>query len=453
MKFVPHSYQQDAIDHLLKHDGAALFVRMGGGKTVVTATVLTQLLNEGSAKRVLIVAPLRVAEHTWPAEFKKWDHTQHITPQLIRGTPKQRREQIRNAGQVSIINYENLAWLVDACGPRWPFDVVVLDELSRMKSVSAKRWKKLKKMLPKIKRVIGLTGTPAANGLMDLWAQVYLLDQGERLGRGFTSFKNRWFESDYFGYNWTLRANADQEIQKRISDICLSIKTTYAEMPVVVNDIPVQLPPAVADQYRSLEQQMFLEIGNGAVEASSAAVLTSKCQQLAQGAMYLTDDLGQPTDEWALMHDAKLEALESVIEESAGNPLLVVYTFKHDSHRIKTKFRQARDIRTAQDIEDWNAGKIPVGLIHPASAGHGLNLQDGGSEMVWFGLTWSLEQYEQTVARLARQGQKNTVHVHRLIATGTVDELIIRRLESKCSVQEVLLQALRERNQELRGVA
>ena len=447
MRFVPHDYQQEAIDHLLRNDGAALFLRMGGGKTVVTATALTYLLNEHAIDRVLIVAPLRVAEHTWPAEFRKWDHTRHIHPTLIRGTPAQRRKQIREAGPVSIINYENLAWLADAYKANWPFDVVVFDELSKMKSPRAKRWRSMKRALPQIKRVIGLTGTPAANGFLDLWAQVYLLDRGERLGKSMTSYKSRWFTSDYMGFNWTQRPGADKEIQDRIRDICLSIRTTYKDVPVVYNDLPVYLPPAIEENYRELEREMFLELASGgAVEAVSAATLTNKCQQLANGAMYLTDEMGNAGDVYEVVHDQKLEALESVVEEAAGQPVLVAYQYLHDRERILARFPQARHIRTGAEIDDWNARRLPIGLIHPASAGHGLNLQEGGSILVWFGLPWSLEAYEQTVARLARQGQTETVSVHRILAAGTVDATIAKRLESKCTVQEALLQALRERH-------
>ncbi len=412
-----------------------------------TLTALQTIKDAGGLKKVLIVAPLRVATHTWPNEVEKWDHI-NLTYRVIRGTPNMRKKQIASPADVYIINYENLSWLVDNYRHNWPFDVVVFDESSKMKSASSKRFKAFRKVQRFSSRVICLTGTPAPNGLLDLWAQVYLLDGGERLHPYITHYKNEWFNSDYMGYNWTPKYGADQDIQDRIKDICLSMQAKdYLELPEYIsNVVKVYLTDQQMDQYKELQDEFYLELSaETSVTAANAAVLSSKCLQFSNGAMYLNDSFGNPTSDWEEIHTEKLNALQDIVDEANGAPVLVFYNYRSDLDRIKNQFKQAVELdKEGKLLNAWNAGRIPILLAHPASAGHGLNMQDGGNIVVWFGLNWSLELYQQANARLYRQGQTKPVFVHHIVAADTVDELVLDRLSNKRSVQDVLINALKE---------
>ena len=446
MRFKPHSYQQLAITKILDNQAAGLFLDMGLGKTVCALTAARELtLERFQVSKVLVIAPKRVAQVTWPAELKKWEHLQDMRYSVVLGTAKERRAALMKPAQVYIINRENVSWLVEHYGPRWPFDMVILDELSSFKNRSAKRWKDLKKVLPFIRRIVGLTGTPAPNGLMDLWAQVYLLDRGARLGRTLTAFRDRYFRpgkrNGHVVYEWIPREGSQDRIYASLADLCVSMDAKdWLEMPERLEvDIEVDLAPEDLEKYRKMEADLLLPFDGGDVVADTAGVLVGKLLQMASGAVY--NENGDVQE----LHTAKLEALEDLVESSNGKPLLVFYWFRHELERLKAKFPGAKTLDTPKDVKDWNTGKTPLLLAHPASAGHGLNLQEGGNTIVWFSLTWSLELYQQANARLYRQGQKNTVVVYHLISKKTIDEQVLKALNAKNMTQFALLDALKSR--------
>ncbi len=443
MKYKPHDYQNYASEFIIKNPYCGLILDMGLGKTVITLSALWELiLDYFTVGRVLVIAPKRVAEDTWSREFMKWDHLAGLKISKVLGTKQQREDALKAEADIFIINRENVAWLVE--NHTWNFDTVVIDELSSFKSNKAQRFKALKKVRPQIQRMIGLTGTPSPNSLIDLWPQMYLLDMGERLGRYITGYRERFFVPDKRNkeiiYSYKLRPGAEQKIYSLISDICISMKACdYLQMPERI-DTKVEVAMSDKEQkfYEQLENDMVLTVGEDELDAVNAAALSNKLSQMANGAVYDENKKVIP------IHERKLDALEDLIEAANGKPVLVAYWFKHDKDRIKQRF-DVREIDTAKDIADWNEGKIPVALIHPASAGHGLNLQDGGSTVIWFGLTWSLELYQQLNARLWRQGQQNTVVVQHLITKGTVDEDVMKALERKDAGQSALIDAVRAR--------
>lgn len=442
MKYKPHEYQQFATDFILSHPVSFLILSMGLGKTVITLTALWNLLFDYFAVgSILVIAPKRVAENTWPAEIKKWEHLSWLTFSLVMGNRKKREEALERKADIYIINRENVAWLVESC--RRTFDMIVVDELSSFKSPKAQRFKALKKIRPMASRIVGLTGTPG--NLMDLWAEIGILDMGQRLGRFIGRYREQFFVPDKRNgeviFSYRPRQGAEDKIYELISDITISMKALdYLEMPeCVFNSVVVKMMPAEKKLYDTMERDMILPFGgDGDIDAVSAAALSGKLQQMANGAVY--DESGRTR----LIHDRKLDALEDMIEAANGKPLLVAYWFKHDRERIMERF-SVREIDSAGDIEDWNKGDISVALIHPASAGHGLNLQQGGSTIVWFSQIWSLELYQQLNARLWRQGQKQTVIVQHLVTEGTIDEDILQALEKKDAGQTALIEAVRAR--------
>lgn len=449
MIFNPWNYQQHAINHILDHKVSGLFLDMGMGKTVSTLTAVDDLLFLGEVYKVLVIAPLRVADDTWSTEIEKWDHLKHLKISKILGTKKQRREALYEDADIYVTNRENVDWLVNECFNSWIWDMVVIDELSSFKSSKAKRFRALKKVRPYFKRIVGLTGTPAPNSLIDLWPQIYLLDGGERLGKTITGFRNRYFNpgqrNGYVVYNYILKDGAQEAIQNKIADICISMSASdYLNMPERIdNRVEINLSKKALETYRELEKDLVLEIGEEDITAANAAVLTNKLLQLANGAIY------SESKEVVKIHDSKLDKLEEIIDTANGKSILVFYSFKHDFDRIsemliknKIKFQT---LDNSEDIKNWNEGKIQVALLHPASAGHGLNLQYGGNIIVWFGLTWSLELYQQANARLFRQGQKETVIINHLIAKGTVDEDVMNALANKEIDQNKLLESVKAR--------
>jgi SNF2 family DNA or RNA helicase len=444
MNFSPHNYQAYAIDYIETHPVAAVLLDMGLGKTVISLTAIADLLFDSfEAHRVLVVAPLRVARDTWPAEISKWEHLKHLTYAVAVGTVKERKAALAANADITIINRENLGWLIDSSGFDFNYDMVIIDELSSFKNHTSKRFQSLMKVRPKVKRIIGLTGTPSSNGLMDLWAEFKLLDFGERLGRFITHYRNNYFIPDKRNgeiiYSYKPMPYAEDAIYRKISDITISMKSTdHLQMPeLITSQYEVQLSEDEEKRYEELKADFILELPEGEVTAANAASLTGKLSQLANGAIY--DDEGNIVE----FHDRKLDALEDIIESANGKPLLVAYWFKHDLQRIKKRF-DVREIKTSKDIIDWNNGNIPVAVIHPASAGHGLNLQAGGSTLVWFGLTWSLELYQQTNARLWRQGQTSgTVVIEHIITKDTIDERILKALSLKEVTQNALIDAVK----------
>lgn len=443
MKYKPHEYQSFCIKYIIEHPVCALMLDMGLGKTSICLSALWLLLFDYfQVARVLVIAPKRVAEDTWSREFEKWDHLKGLKISKVLGTKEEREAALMADADIYIINRENVAWLVENC--RWKFDTVVIDELSSFKSNKAQRFKALKKVRPKVTRIIGLTGTPAPNGLLDLWPQINLLDMGQRLGRFVGGYREQFFLPDKRNrdivYSYKPKQGAEEKIYKLISDICISMKAIdYLDMPEYISrNVEVTMNEKEQKLYEQLESEMVLSIGDEELDAVNAAALSNKLLQMANGAVY-----GEEKKVFHI-HDRKLDALEDLIEAANGKPVLVAYWFKHDRDRIKDRFK-VRDIDTSKDISDWNDGKVPVALIHPASAGHGLNLQDGGSTIIWFGLTWSLELYLQLNARLYRQCQLNTVVVEHIITKGTVDEDVIKALERKDAGQSALIAAVKAR--------
>ena len=443
MKYVPHEYQTYATEFILTHPISAILLSMGLGKSVITLTALYDLcLDSFLIRRVLVIAPLRVCISTWPAEIRKWDHLEGLTYSLAIGTEAERKAALMQSADIHIINRENVQWLIEESGLPFDYDMVVIDELSSFKSYQAKRFKSLMKVRPLVKRIVGLTGTPSSNGLMDLWAEFRLLDMGKRLGRFITHYRDEFFQPDKRNgmqvFSYKPKPGAEDEIYRRISDITISMKSTdYLKMPeCVMNEVQVTLSDKEREAYDTLRRDLVLTLKDEEIDAANAAALSGKLCQMANGAIYGEDKRA------IHLHDQKLDALEDLIEGANGKPVLVAYWYKHDLDRIQKRFA-VREIKTSRDIDDWNAGTIPVGLIHPASAGHGLNLQAGGATLIWFGLTWSLELYQQTNARLWRQGQRETVVIHHIITRGTIDEQIMRALKRKEGTQSALIEALK----------
>lgn len=445
MKYKPHEYQAFATNFILEHPIAAILLDMGLGKSVITLTAIEELMHDRfEVSRVLVIAPLRVATNTWPSEIKKWDHLKDITYSVAVGTEAQRKAALAEKADIYIINRENVQWLIEKSGIPFDFDMVVIDELSSFKSNQAKRFKCLVKMRPRVKRIVGLTGTPSSNGLMDLWAEFRLLDMGERLGRYIGQYRRAYFMPDKRNgdiiYSYKPLPGAEEAIYKRIGDITISMRSKdYLKMPkCVINEVPVWMEPHQSELYEQLKQEMVISLKGSEINAANAAALSGKLLQMANGAVY--DGMGEPF----FIHDGKLNALEDLIEGANGKPVLIAYWYKHDLDRIKARFG-VREIKADRDITDWNAGNIPVAVIHPASAGHGLNLQAGGSTLIWFGLTWSLELYQQTNARLWRQGQTDTVVIHHIITKDTIDEDVMTSLRKKERTQSSLINAVKAR--------
>lgn len=443
MKYEPHSYQKYATDFIERNSIAALLLDMGLGKTSITLTAINNLLFDYfDARRVLVIAPLRVAKNTWPEEIEKWSHLSDLKYSVVVGTEKERTSALKENADIYIINRENIPWLVEKSKLPFDFDMVVIDELSSFKNYSSKRFKSLMKVRPKIRRIIGLTGTPSSNGLMDLFAEFKILDMGVRLGRFIGQYRNAYFTPDKMNgpivYSYKPLPSAEKIIYEKISDITISMKATdHLKMPELIEcETVVQMSEKEKKSYTTLKKELVLSIPDGEITAANAASLSNKLSQMANGAIYLEDK------EFVTIHDRKLDALEDLIESANGKPLLVAYWFKHDLERIKERF-EVREIKISKDIKDWNDGKIPIAVIHPASAGHGLNLQSGGSTLVWFGLTWSLELYQQTNARLYRQGQNDTVVIHHIITKGTIDEDILKALKRKDKTQSSLIDAVK----------
>lgn len=448
MKFVPYAHQRAGIDWILEHPASALFWGMGSGKTVTTLTAVDRLLHDlVEDGPVLIVAPKRVAENTWSTETAKWDHLAHLRVSRVLGTAKQREDALAVSADLYVVNRENVPWLVETMEARpggWPFPIVVLDELSSFKSAQAKRWKALRRVRGRIRRIIGLTGTPRPNGLEDLWPEVYLLDQGERLGRTLTQFRKQYLVPDQMSghivYRYRAREGAAAEVYDRLADLCMSVrKEDVLDLPgQLYEDVVLEPPAALLRKYKTFEREQVMELlgEDGTILAPTAAVLTSKLLQFANGAVYDTDGGVH------VLHDIKLDALEELVEAAGGDPVLVLYLFRHDADRIRQRI-ECRSLDGPEDIAAWNRGEVPVALAHPASIGHGLNLQDGGHITVWFGLTWSLELYQQANERLNRPGQRHVCRVYHLLLKGTHDERVLRALETKENGQTAALEALR----------
>lgn len=449
MQYQPHDYQKYAISYIESHPIAAVLLDMGLGKTSITLTALNDLLFDSfEIRKVLVIAPLRVARNTWSQEIEKWDHLKDLKFSVVVGSERVRKEALQKKADIYIINRENICWLLEKSGADLDFDMIVIDELSSFKNWNAKRFRALMKLRPKVNRIVGLTGTPSSNGLMDLFAEYKVLDMGKRLGRFLTSYRANYFKPDKSNgqiiYNYKLRTGAAEQIFSKISDITISMKATdHLKMPELISmPYPVVLAPAEWDLYESMKKEFMLDFPRHEITASNAAVLTGKLLQLANGAAY--DDNG----DLVYLHSRKLDALEDMIEAMNGKPVLVAYWFQHDLDRIEQRLRLKKipfeRLDSDSSIKRWNEGKIPVALIHPASAGHGLNLQDGGNTLIWFGLTWSLELYQQTVARLWRQGQKSgTVVVQHIMAVGTIDERVMKALDEKNMTQSYLINAVK----------
>lgn len=450
MKFIPYPHQQAGIDWITARPACALFWGMGTGKTVTTLTAVDRLLNDYLEDGpVLVIAPKRVAENTWSKEADKWEHLRHLRVCRMMGTEKQRIQALRTVfegpfADVYVINRENVCWLVERLETRWPFPVVVIDELSSFKAASAKRWKALRRVRGRIRRIIGLTGTPRPNGLEDLWPEVYLLDQGERLGRTLTAFRARYLVPEkmngHIVYSYKPREGAEAEVYDRLADICMSIrKEDVLRLPgQIYEDVELTPPPSLLKKYKRFERDKVLECldAEGQIVAGTEAALTNKLLQFANGAIYDTDG------EVHILHDIKLDALEELLEAAGGESVLVLYAYKHDADRIRQRIA-CRALDTPADIDAWNRGAIPVALAHPASIGHGLNLQEGGHIIVWFGLTWSLELYQQANERLNRPGQQHICRIYHLILKGTHDERVLKALTNKEQGQAAAIEALR----------
>ena len=449
MKYHPHKYQTYTSEFIKSHNEAAVFLDCGLGKTSITLTALNDLMFDSfEFNKVLIIAPLRVAKVSWPDELKKWDHLSLLNYSLVVGTEKERKEALAKKADLYIINRENVEWLIEKSNYHFDFDCIVIDELSSFKNYRSKRVKSLLKVRPRVKRIIGLTGSPAGNGLMDLWAEFRVLDMGKRLGRFITSYRNDYFMPDKRNneiiFSYKPLPGAEDAIYKKISDMTISMKSTdYLDMPELIsNEYKVYLSEKEMRTYESFKEQYVMELSEKEITAANAASLTNRLSQLANGAIYDDDK------DITYFHDKKLDALEDLIEAANGKPVLVSYWFKHDLERIKTRLDKLKIayevISSVESIRHWNEGKLQVGLINPASCGHGVNLQEGGSTIIWFGLTWSLELYEQTIARLWRQGQKSrTVVVEHIVAANTVDESILKALKTKDKTQSALIEAVK----------
>lgn len=447
MKYTPHPYQDFATRHIIDNPASGLFLDMGLGKTVSTLTAVDQLLNVYcEVSKVLVIAPKRVAEDTWTTECSKWDHLRHLRLSVVLGSERERKEALKAKADIYVINRENVAWLVGYYQSAFPFDMVIIDELSSFKSAKAIRFKSLRMVRPKVSRVVGLTGTPAPNGLIDLWPQIYLLDMGQRLGKHITSFRSRYFDpgrrNGQVVFDYKPKTESQQQIYDQIGDICISMTAKdYLTLPErITRTIEVKLPAKVQQQYDEFEKEQVLALEDvEEISAVNAAALSMKLRQFANGAIY--DEHKQHHE----VHSEKLEALEELIEEANGQPVLIFYSFIHDYERIVKYLKgyKPRKLDGSADISDWNAGKIQVLLAHPASAGHGLNLQAGGNIVIWFGPNWSLELYQQANARLDRQGQTKPVIVYHLTAVQTIDSKVFTALEGKAKTQDALMDAVK----------
>ncbi len=439
-----HYYQSYCVEYIKQNHTAAVFLDCGLGKTSITLTAIEDLLFDSfEVHKILVIAPLRVASVTWGAEIEKWEHLKILKYSVAVGTEAERVSALNAQADIYIINRENVQWLIEKSGVPFDFDMLVVDELSSFKNYQSKRFKALMKVRPKVKRAVGLTGTPSSNGLMDLFAEFKLLDMGARLGRFIGQYRTAYFSPDkrngQIVYSYKPLPNAEQQIYEKISDITISMKSTdHLKMPELIStQYEVELSEEEKKKYEELKKDLILQLPDGEITAANAASLTGKLSQMANGAVYSDDE------SILEIHQRKLDALEDIIESANGKPVLVAYWFRHDLERIKKRFA-VREIKTSRDIADWNNGSIPVAVIHPASAGHGLNLQSGGSALVWFGITWSLELYQQTNARLWRQGQTaETVVITHIIAKGTIDERIVKVLKMKDTSQSALIDAVK----------
>lgn len=462
MTFIPHNYQHHTVEHIVSNRAAGVFLEMGLGKTISTLTAIKQLMFEDlDVEKVLVIAPKKVAQSTWTDEIQKWDHTRQLTISVVIGTERKRIEALRAKADIYTINRENVAWLVSYFGGAWPFDMVVIDELSSFKNAKSVRFKALRTVRPLCRRVVGLTGTPAPNGLLDLWPQLYLLDQGERLGKTITGYRDKYFtpgkRNGHVVFNYNLKTDEkgkpspyEKEIYDKIGDICISMKAKdYLELPDRIDRINnVVLRDTVMQQYLEFEKKLILSLENVEdISTANAAGLTNKLLQFTNGAVYDAEH------RWHEVHNEKLEALEEDMEAANGNPVLVFYQFKSDLERILKHFKAYKPqvLNGDKEIKSWNEGKIQMLLAHAASAGHGLNLQFGGHHIEWFGVPWGLELYQQAVARLDRQGQTMPVINSRLIAKGTIDEEVLAALERKASVQDAMMEAVKARIRKYRS--
>lgn len=446
VEFKPYDYQAHAIDKIINNKKYGLFLDMGLGKTVSTLTAIEKLKYDYlEVDKVLVIAPKRVAEDTWAQEIAKWYHLSHLTISLVLGTSKQRTEALAKDADIYITNKENTKWICEKFRKDWPFDMLVIDELSTFKSSSSQRFKILKKQMPLVNRFVGLTGTPAPNNLMDIWSQIYLIDGGERLGKSMTKFRQNFFYPTHqlteHVFNWELKDGAKDEIYDKISDVTVSMESKdYLKMPERIDNVQeVKLSKKERAIYDQLKEDMVIEDEtdtNKDIEALTSATLTQKLLQLSNGAVYTSDGTYKP------IHDKKLERLDEIIEEAQGKPILLFYSFKHDKERILERYDFAEELK-GDYMERWNNGDIKLLIAHPASAGHGINLQYGGSIAVWFGLTWSLEQYEQANARLFRQGQTETTVIHHIMTENSVDQDVYKGLQNKQLGQNALMQAVK----------
>ena len=449
MNFTPHDYQVYTIAQIKKKPKIALILDMGLGKTACTLTALNDLMYDSfTVNKVLVIAPLRVADMTWPDEIDKWQHLKNLRISKIIGSKKKREEAIEKRADIYIINRENTKWLIDyylARKEKWPYDTLVIDESSSFKNHQSQRFKALRKATAISRRVILLTGTPAPNSLQDLWAQIYLLDQGKRLESSITRYRNKYFDPNQRNrsvvFNYKLKPGAEKEIYKQIEDIAVSLKAEdHLKMPERIdNTIKLRMPPNIKAIYDKMERDYLVTIDEDMITATSAGVVSNKLLQMANGAVYDEERKVIP------IHDLKLEALEEIIEENEGKPIMVLYNYQHDYERLMARFEklEPRELNTKEDLDEWNEGNIQLLLAHPASMGHGLNLQAGGNIVVWFGLTYSLENYLQANARLYRQGQKETVIINHLVVEGTEDENAIKRLTEKRINQDELIAAVK----------
>lgn len=449
MKYNPHPYQQHATEHILSNTGCGLFLEMGLGKTVSTLTAIDQLINENlEVNKVLVIAPKRVAEDTWINEVNKWDHLKHLKLSLVLGTERQRKEALLTKADIYVINRENVAWLIGFYGNAFPYDMVVIDELSSFKNAKSIRFKALRIVRPKLKRIVGLTGTPAPNGLLDLWPQLYLLDQGERLGKTLTGYRSNYFtpgrRNGHIVFDYKLKQGVgEQAIYEKISDICISMKAEdYLDLPDRIDrTVEVRLPDKIQQQYAEFERKQVLALEDlDDISVANAAALTNKLLQFANGAVYDAEK------NWYEVHRQKIEALEEDVEAANGEPMLVFYSFKHDLERLMKHLKAYKPVKleSSADVKAWNQRKVQLMFAHAASAGHGLNMQDGGHFLGWFGLPgWSLELYQQAIARLHRQGQLYPVTNTRYITVGTMDEAMLASMDVKAGGQEALMQAVK----------
>lgn len=435
-----HEYQRKGVDFIKDNKRVFMLLDLGLGKTVTTLTAISDLIDGFAINKVLVVAPLRVANSVWPTEIAQWSHLKHLRVNVATGSEKARIAALSSSCDIVSINRENIKWLVDFYGKDWPFDCVVIDESSSFKSSASQRFKAIKKVLPATEYLVALTGTPSPNGLLDLWSQVYMLDFGKALGRTMTDYKRRFFETDYMGYKFTPKSGSADKIHDLIRPFTLSMSAAdYLDVPDRIDSVlSVDLPPKTLALYREFERDLILEVQEHEIEAQSAAVLANKLLQWCNGATY-TDALKN----WVTLHDEKLKALADLVEENSGENVLVAYNYKTDLIRLQKQFPDAVVLDKNQStIDNWNDGKITMMLAHPASAGHGLNLQHGGSIIVWFGLNWSLELYQQFNGRLHRQGQSKPVRVIHIVAKGCIDERVMTTISDKDATQKDLLKAL-----------